>query len=170
MGTIYRRFADKDELIGAAILDVVSMQDGEQVSDYQTVATDASDLRDFLRRYALAAIGVSRDETRFLEAMREYVRGVKDAGWLKIYRDNVGKARQSVAESALSQYPSLDGRDLDLSIALASIHGAIGACLVDPSSGFAIAPEQTDELVEKLTQMAGDFLERQRGDALNSGE
>lgn len=162
VGTIYRRFADKDELVGAAILDVVSLHDGEQAPAYRSVATEAVDVRDFLRRYIHAAIMVGRDEARFLEAVREHVRSVMDVGWLETYRANVGRGRHVMAQSAIDRFPVLRGRELDLSIALASIHGAINACLVDTASGFAIETGQTDALVEGLVRMAGDFLEQRQ--------
>ena len=166
VGTIYRRFADKDELVGAAILDMVSLHDGEQVADYWSVATEAVDVRDFLRRYIRAAILVGRDEARFLEAVREHVRNVMDAAWLETYRANVGRGRHVIAQSAIDRFPVLRGRDLDLSIALASIHGAINACLVDTASGFAIETGHTDALVEGLVRMAGDFLEPRQAPTL----
>ena len=165
VGTIYRRFADKDELVGAAILDVVSLHDGEQAPGYRSVASDAADVRDFLKRYILAAIRISRDEARFLEAVREHVRSVTDPGWLDTYRAQVGRGRLVAAQSAIDRFPVLRGRELDLSIALASIHGAINGCLVDASSGFTIAPGETDGLVEGLVRMAGDFLEPGRAPA-----
>ena len=71
--------------------------------------------------------------------------------------------RYVVAQSAIDRFPFVRGRELDLSIALASIQGAINGCLLDPSSGFGIEPGQTDELSERLVRMTGDFLERQDG-------
>ena len=162
VGTIYRRFADKDELIGTAILDVVSLQDGEQTLDYRSVASDAVDLKDFLQRYTRVAITVARDEACFLEAVRDFVRSGRDTGWLDTYQVYVGKGRLAVAEGAIDRFPILRGRELDLSIALASIHGSINAWLVDPSSGFVIATGNEGELVEGLVRMTANFLEQPR--------
>lgn len=162
VGTIYRRFADKDQLIGAAIFDFISLQGGAQESQYRSMATDASDLRDFLRRYILFAIKVGRDEARFLQAVRDYLRSVDDAGWLNAYHAHVGNGRLAVLDGAMDRFPFLRQRQLDFSIALASIHGAINACLVDPASGFAVAIEKADELTDPLVRMVGDFLETER--------
>src|SRR5215469_13081258 len=72
VGTIYRRYPDKDALMAAAILDVVSLGGGTREAPYEAFAREAADLGDFIRRVATAAVTVAREHRTFLLAVREF--------------------------------------------------------------------------------------------------
>jgi AcrR family transcriptional regulator len=159
VGTIYVRYADKDALIAAALLDMASLGGGAQSADYASVANDAQDLKAFLRHVAELTLRVCRDHRVFLLAVREFVRKSTDQAWRAAFRSAQGRAREVILDAAVARFgDQARGGERALRMALAAIYGTVEVVWLEPVSGVFAEPPLPDAFLDELVEMQLRYL------------
>jgi AcrR family transcriptional regulator len=161
VGTIYRRYPDKDALVAAAILDVVSLRGGEREAQYEAFAREAQNLADFIRRVAAAAVVTAREHRAFLLAIKAFARSATDPAWRASFEAEVGRARSVIARSALDRFGAeIRGGEPALRMALAAVYGAVETTWLEPVAGLFPETPSPDAFVEALVDMQAAYLGR----------
>lgn len=159
VGTIYRRYPDKEALIAAAILDMVLLGDGEQQTDYVELASGARDLHHFLRRVCEAAVRIASGNRTLLLAIRSFSRATPDAAWLAQFEAHKGSGREAIVRSAMARFgPEIRGGEQSLRLALAALYGAVEAIWLEPQAGLFSEPPSPHEFVDAFAEMQMMFL------------
>jgi AcrR family transcriptional regulator len=159
VGSIYRRYADKDALVAAALLDMVSLGEGERDQAYAAIATEAADLAAFLRAVALAALTAVREHRALLLAIREFVRRSPDTDWRRRFQAQQGRGREVLATAAVARFgPAARGGESALRLALAAIYGLVDAAWLEPAAGLFATPPTEDEFVAAVVEMQMRYL------------
>jgi AcrR family transcriptional regulator len=159
VGTIYARYADKDALIAAALLQMASLDDGAADAGFRAWAEDADDLRDLLARIARTALATTREHRTFLIAVREFVRKYPDDAWRDRFRAQYGRARGLILQGALERFGgTVRGGEPALRLALAAIYGAVEVTWLEPVSGLFSAPPDAEAFIDALVDMQMRYL------------
>jgi AcrR family transcriptional regulator len=159
VGTIYRRFANKEALLAAAILDFVSLGGGERESSYADLAANAVDLRDFLRRVSEVAVKAARDNRTFLLAIRSFAQTATDSGWRAEFEAQRGRGRESIVRAAMARFgPEISGGEQSLRLSLAALYGAVEVVWLEPQAGLFDVPPSPKAFIEAFAEMQAMFL------------
>jgi AcrR family transcriptional regulator len=159
VGTIYARYADKDALIAAALLDMVSLHGGAADSAFAAFAGAAANLRDFLRSVAGAAVKATREHRTLLLAIREFARKSDDADWRARFRSEQGRGREQLLAAAVRRFGrDVRGGEAALRMALAAIYGAVEVTWLEPTAGLFARPPSPRDFVEALVEMQARYL------------
>ena len=157
VGTIYARYGDKDALIRAALLHMVSLGDGPQA--VEALATDANDLAAFLEGVARTALAVVREHRTLLLATREFVRRSADTAWRAEFQARQGLARERLRAAAAARFAgSVRGGEAALAMALVAIYGAVEVAWLDPDGAPFATPPSPEAFVAALTEMQLRYL------------
>jgi AcrR family transcriptional regulator len=159
VGTIYRRYANKDALIADAILNLVSLGEGARHGDYAALANEARDLRDCLSRIATAAAEIASENRTFLLAIRSFARTKADPAWRKKFQELQGLGRDAVVRAVMARFgPQIRGGEAALRLSLAALYGAVEVIWLEPQAGLFSKPPSRQEFIEGLTRMQVQFL------------
>lgn len=159
VGTIYRRYPDKDALVGAAILDLVSLEDGEREADYAAFAHAAADLGDFFRRIAAHAVRVACQNRTLVLAVRAFARAAPEGPWRERFTAEQGRARNVIVRAAMASFGSeIRGGEVALRLSLAAVYGAVEAVWLEPIAGLFDPLPSPEAFVEGLVEMQTRFL------------
>jgi AcrR family transcriptional regulator len=159
VGTIYARYADKDALIAAALVDMASLGGGAADEAFSGWAEAADDLEDFLRLVARAAVNAARDHRTLLIAMREFARKYPDEAWRKRFRTHQWRARELILQGAVQRFATTTpGGEASLRMALAAIYGAVEVTWIEPLSGLFPSPPEAEPFIAALVDMQLRFL------------
>ena len=159
VGTIYARYADKDALIAAALLDLVSLAGSDAEDRFSGWAARSADLADFLGAVTRAALETTRDHRIFLVAIREFVRRRPDEAWRGRFAAEQGRARELIAQGAVRRFgASARGGEASLRMALLAIYGAIELAWLDPTAGLFQAPPDPEAFIAALVDMQTRYL------------
>ena len=158
VGTIYARYPDKDALIAAALLDMVSLAEGAEAA-YGAMVDEARDLEAFLRTVAATAVTVTREHRTLLLAMRAFVRRSSDATWRAAFKAAQGRGRTLIRDAAVKRFgPTVRGGKAALSIALAAIYGAVEVTWLEPSEGLFDKTLDPTGFTKALVEMQMRYL------------
>lgn len=158
-GALYRRHADKDALIAAALLDMVGLAEGADEAVFAALALEADDLAGFLRAVAEAAVGTVREHGRLLLAMREFSRKSPDLAWRARFIASYGRGREAVLAAAVARFgDEVRGGEAALRMALAAIYGAVEVTWLDPVAGLFAAAPGPEAFVAALVDMQLRYL------------
>jgi AcrR family transcriptional regulator len=159
VGTVYRRYADKDAMVGAAILDLVSLGEGAREQDYAAIADQASDLGDFLRRIAETAVVIACEQRTLLMAIRAFARNSPDKDWRARFDALVGRGRETVVRAAMRRFGSeIRGGEPRLRLSLAALYGAVDAVWLEPQAGLFVEAPSREEFIDGFVEMQSMFL------------
>jgi AcrR family transcriptional regulator len=159
VGTIYRRYANKDALVAEAILNLVSLGEGARRGDYAALTIEALDLRDCLSRIARAAVRIASENRTLLLAIRSFARTRADPVWRKKFQELQGLGRDSVVRAAMARFgPEIRGGESALRLSLAALYGAVEVIWLEPQAGLFNKPLTQEEFIEGLTRMQALFL------------
>jgi len=159
VGTIYRRYRNKEALVAAAILDFVSLGGGERDSDYADLAASAADLRDFLRRVSEIAVQAARDNRTFLLAIRNFTNTTRDETWRRQFEAQRGRGRESIVRAAMARFgPEISGGEQQLRLSLAALYGAVEVIWLEPQAGLFAEPPSLVEFIQAFVEMQAMFL------------
>jgi AcrR family transcriptional regulator len=161
VGTIYRRYADKEALLARAILDFVSLGGGEREADYAALAAEAADLRDFLRRVSETAVRTARENRTFLLAIRSFARTATSPRWRAEFEAERGRGRESILRAAMARFEAeIAGGEQALRLSLAALYGAVEVVWLEPQAGVFSEPPSPETFIEALAEMQAAFLTR----------
>jgi AcrR family transcriptional regulator len=159
VGTIYRRYADKEAMIGAAILDFVSLGEGAREADYAGIVEDAPDLGEFFRRVAQAAVEVACEHRVLLIAVRTFARESPNKAWRAQFDAQVGRGREAIVRAAMARFGrQILGGEQRLRLALAALYGAVEAVWFEPQPGLFSRRPTRQEFIDALVEMQTRFL------------
>ena len=159
VGTIYARYADKDALIAAALLDLVSLAGSDAEEQFSGWAARSADLADFLGAVARAALETARDHRTFLVAIREFARRHPDDAWRSRFTAQQGRARALIAEGAVRRFgASARGGEASLRMALLALYGAVEVAWLEPATGLLDAPADPEAFIAALVDMQVRYL------------
>jgi AcrR family transcriptional regulator len=159
VGTIYRRYPDKEALLATAILDFVSLNDGEREAYYVAIADKAADLRDFLRRVSEAAVRTTRENRTFLLGIRSFARTATNAHWRAEFEAQRGRGRESIVRAAMARFGSgITGGEQSLRFALAALYGAVEVVWLEPQAGLFGEAPTPEAFIDALVKMQAAFL------------
>jgi AcrR family transcriptional regulator len=162
VGTIYRRYADKDALVAAAVIDLVSLGGGDREAEYLALAEEAADLADFLRRVTATAVDVAHGRRTLVLAVRAFSRTYGDPNWRRRFDAEQGRARDCIVKAAMSCFgQTVRGGEPALRLSLAAIYGAVEAIWLEPLAGLFVAPPDPVEVIDGLVDMQMRYLARQ---------
>jgi AcrR family transcriptional regulator len=159
VGTIYRRYANKDALVAEAILNLVSLGEGARHGDYAALADEARDLPDCLSRIARAAVEIASENRTLLLAIRAFARTSADPAWRKKFRELQGLGRDLVVSATMARFGrEIRGGESALRLSLAALYGAVEVIWLEPQAGLFSIPPSREEFVADLTRMQAQFL------------
>ncbi len=161
VGTIYARYEDKDTLIRAALLDMISLGSGTQDGEIIALVDEARDLPDFIVAITRRAMAVVREHRTLLLAVREFVSKSKDVAWRDAFTQQQGHARRVLFAAAAARFANqIHGGESALRLALAAIYGAVEVTWLDPAAGLFEAPPSPDAFVAAIADMQVRYLVR----------
>jgi len=159
VGTIYARYTDKDALVAAALMDMVSLADDASEARFRGWAAQADDLASFLGGVARAALETTRDHRTFLVAVREFARKHPDDVWRDHFRTQQGRARELIAQGAVGRFgDTARGGEPNIRMALLAIYGSIEAAWLEPAAGLFVAPSEPEGFIAALVEMQTRYL------------
>lgn len=153
VGSVYRRYADKQAMVSAAILALAAVPP-EAVAEYEAIVRDAAGLEDCLRRIALSSITASEQNRTLLLALREFARSSTDGQWLREYRRLRGTARTLILEAATERFgAATPGGETALRLALTAIYGAVEVVFTEPALGLYEETPAPEEFATRLAAL-----------------
>jgi AcrR family transcriptional regulator len=159
VGTIYARYLDKDALIAAAILDLVSLTDAESEDRFSGWAARSGGLASFLGEVARAALETSRDHRTFLVAIREFARKHPDEAWRDRFTAQQGQARALIADGAVRRFGDIvRGGEAGIRMALLAIYGSIEVAWLEPAAGLFLTSPEPEAFIASLVEMQMRYL------------
>lgn len=159
VGTIYRRYPDKEALLGTAILDFVSLGGGEREEEYATLSAKAVDLRDFLRRVSEMAVKTARENRTFLLAIRSFAKSATSPAWLAEFKAHRGRGRESIVRAGMTRFGAqIAGGEQALRFSLAALYGGVEVVWLEPQAGLFSEPPSPDTFIDAFVEMQTAFL------------
>lgn len=158
VGSVYRRYPDKQAMVGSAILALFSVPP-EAERQYVAIVEESSDLDDFLRRLTLSTIIATQHNRTLVLATRDFARLTTDEAWLSDYRRLRGRARTLVLDAAIERFRAeLPGGDAPLRLALAAIYGAVEVVFIEPIPGLYETPPDPEMFALELAALQARSL------------
>lgn len=153
VGSVYRRYADKQAMVSAAILALAAVPP-EAAPQFVAIVDEASDLEDFFRRIALSTIATSRQNRALILALREFARTSTDELWLREYRRLRGTARALILNVATERFgKEIPGGETALRLALSAIYGAVEVVYTEAAPGLYDETPDADAFAAGLATM-----------------
>jgi len=158
VGSVYRRYPDKQAMVSAAILALASVPD-EAVDQYAAIVVEAADLEDFLSRLTLSTIKASLQNRTLLVAIREFVRSTTDEVWLAEYRRLHGRARTVILAAAVERFgPEISEGEPALRLSVATIYGTVAAVFTEPQPGLFVETPTPEKFAAEMGRMQARYL------------
>lgn len=159
VGTIYRRYPDKDRMIAEAILSLYAQFEIEGSAALDMFFNEVDDLEEFLFRLSMnISHGIVANRT-LMDATRDFSRASKDEDFLARFEALRGQPREALFQAAWKRFGSeVKGGELSLRLALASLHGTVHLIYFEQARGlFQSTPDQRD-LARELARMQAAYL------------
>ncbi|MEI9990544.1 MAG: helix-turn-helix domain-containing protein [Rhizomicrobium sp.] len=161
VGTIYRRYPDKDALVAAAFLDFASLGDGKREAEYAAFAASARNLPDFLRRVGEAAVRVACEHRGLLLAIRAFARTTPDRAWRTRFARQQSRGRATLLKAALARFgPEIAGGEAALRFSLAALYGAVEVTWLEPQAGLFASRPSRSSFVAAIVEMQAAYLSK----------
>jgi len=161
VGTVYRRYADKDALVAAAILNFVSLGESAEQEHYAALADESRDLREFLSRLTRLAVDVASQRRTLLLSIRAFAGTNADSPWHAKFQELRGRGRDLVVRSAMARFGhTIRGGESALRLSLAALYGAVEVTWLEPQAGLYKQPPSCDEFIDGVARMQALFLTR----------
>jgi AcrR family transcriptional regulator len=159
VGTIYRRYPDKEALLATAILDFVSLGGGEREGDYADIAAKAVDLQGFLQRVSEIAVSTARENRTFLLAIRSFAKSATNAAWRAEFEVQRGRGRESIVRAAMVRFgDEITGGEQALRLSLAALYGAVEVVWLEPQTGLFKEQPSPETFIDTFAEMQTAFL------------
>lgn len=159
VGTVYRRYPDKDGLLADAILSTFEVFDREGAAAVGTLVQEAGNLGDALEQICRNLIAAAIVNRTLVRAMRDFAQSYQNPSFQNEYTRLKGKPREILFAHLWARFsPEIIGGEFALRTALAAMHGAVQAIYTDKTPGLFPAAPDPDAFAKAVAEMQTQFL------------
>lgn len=154
VGTVYRRYLDKDRLLAEAILSLVAAFPAEGRPVLARQVEQALTGERLLIDFAATVIRAVQRDRVLLIAVRDFVGASADLEFVRRYRTARDTPRQLVSELIFARFgDEIVGGKISLVRALASIYTIASGAYIEPDASFFVQPVDPEGLANFLGRM-----------------
>jgi len=159
VGTVYRRYPDKDRLLADAILSLYDTFDDEGEKAVLSLVSVGGSMIEVFERLSLNMIAVAKVNRTLVLATRDFVAGYPDEPFQREYAARRGRPRLVLLAALGARFGSqIVGGELPLRIALASLHGVIQLTYIENAPGLFDECPEPEEFAKRLAVMQYRYL------------
>lgn len=159
VGTVYRRYPDKNTLLTEAVLAMYASLASGRAGEIERLVTSAEDLHGFFRNLALTMIGTTVASQTMLKALRELVDLTADATFRDEFAQRYGEPRALLRRLAWARFQReiVAGEDA-LTHAINVTLGSIQAMYANKLSSNSEPATDPEIFAQELARMQAAYL------------
>ncbi len=159
VGTVYRRYPDKERLVAEAILSLFALFDEEGEADVIRMVDGACSLEALIQALVSNTAGMVIANRILLLAARDFARSSADPDFQRALDARRGQPREVLVRAIWRRFgPEIEGGETALRTALAAVHGAVHIVYVEAAPGLFATPPEPAQFAVELARMQAAYL------------